>query len=516
MLRAFRPRCIRWCDCPVWIGLLVTVLMVTVLVGGASGQNVTLTILTINDVYEIVPVQGKGGFAGLMTLLQAERAKASHHLTTVNGDFLSPSLMSGLFKGAQMIDLFNALGVDVVVFGNHEFDFGPDIAKQRIAESQFPWLGTNVWGMDGQPFGGSLATLTRKVGPITIGLLGLLTPETAVLSSPGPTIQFTPVISTARVAVQTLKNAGADVIIALTHLTIAEDRELAKQVPEINLILGGHDHIPITWYEGNTLIHKSGYDAHYLGRIDLSIDKQITDKGPKVTVVPEWRMILNRGIEPDPSIAAKVAEYTARLDKELDQPIGKTDTVLDSRRSEVRTKETSMGDLIADAIREAVKAEAALTNGGGIRGDRLYEAGTTLTRKDILRELPFGNVVVLLEVSGADLLAALENGVSQVEDRAGRFPQVSGIHFVYDPRKPPGNRVVEATINGKPIDPKISYRIATSDYLYKGGDGYASLTRAKALIDPSGGTLMANVVMNYIAAREMIAPKVEGRIVTVQ
>jgi 2',3'-cyclic-nucleotide 2'-phosphodiesterase (5'-nucleotidase family) len=492
----------------------VVALVVAGLTLSAFAQSTTLTILTINDVYEIAPVRGKGGLAELMTLLKAERATASHHLTTVNGDFLSPSLMSGLFKGAQMIDLFNSLGVDVVTFGNHEFDFGPAITKQRIAESKFPWLGTNVWGPDNQPFGGAVATLTRAVGSLKIGLLGVITPETATLSSPGPDVQFTPAILTARAAVDTLKKEGVDVIIALTHLTIAEDRELAKQVPEIRVILGGHDHDPITWYEGDTFIHKSGYDAHYLGRIDLRIDKQMTDKDPKVTVLPSWRMIANSGVTPDPEVAAKVAQYTAKLDAELAQPVGKSVTALDSRRNEVRSKETTMGNLIADAIRDAVKADAGITNGGGIRGDRLYEAGTTLTRKDILQELPFGNVTVLLEVSGAELLAALENGVSQVEAKAGRFPQVSGINFVYDPKKPAGSRVVEAKINGKPVDPVARYRLATNDYLYKGGDGYASLTKGKAIIDASGGTLMATIVMNYIAAKGTVAPQVEGRIVT--
>ena len=247
----------------------------------ALGQSATLTLLTVNDVYEITPVQGKGGLAELMTLLRAERATATHHLTTVNGDFLSPSIMSALLKGAQMIALFNAMGVDAVVFGNHEFDFGPEVTLQRMAEAKFIWLGTNVLGPDGKPFGGALATMTRQVGPVTVGLFGLLTPETARMSSPGPTVTFTPVVPTAQTAVEALRQAGADVIIALTHLSIAEDRVLAQQVPGISVILGGHDHEPITWYEDDTLIHKAGSDAHYLGRIDLTMEKQATERGPR-------------------------------------------------------------------------------------------------------------------------------------------------------------------------------------------------------------------------------------------
>jgi 5'-nucleotidase/UDP-sugar diphosphatase len=211
-----------------------------------------------------------------------------------------------------------------------------------------------------------------------------------------------------------------------------------------------------------------------------------------------------------------VAQYTAVLDQELAQPVGQTQTVLNSQSNAVRTQETTMGDLIADALREALHADVALTNGGGIRGDRLYDAGSTLTRRDIRRELPFGSVGVLLVLSGADLLAALENGVSQVEARAGRFPQVSGLRLVYDPRKPVGGRVVEVQVGGKPLDPTATYRVVTNDYMLQGGDGYSSLSKGKVLIDASGGTLMATTVMDYIAAKGAVAPQIEGRIVARQ
>src|SRR5712692_6023623 len=153
----------------------IFLLLVATCPGPAQGQSATLTLLTMNYVYAIPPVQGKGGLAELMTLLRAERATATHHLTTVNGDFLSPSLMSSLFKGAQMVALFNALGVDAVVFGNHEFDLDPEVTQQRMAESAFAWLGTNVLGPDGKPFGGALATRTRQIGVITVVLFGVLT-----------------------------------------------------------------------------------------------------------------------------------------------------------------------------------------------------------------------------------------------------------------------------------------------------------------------------------------------------
>jgi 2',3'-cyclic-nucleotide 2'-phosphodiesterase (5'-nucleotidase family) len=507
-------RCITGTRYAVSIAALIVIIVLSIAL--AFGQSATLTLLTVNDVYEITPVQGQGGLAELMTLLRAERATATHHLTTVNGDFLSPSIMSALLKGTQMVALFNSLGIDVVVFGNHEFDFGPEVTQQRMAEAKFTWLGTNVLGPDGQPFGSALVTMTRQVGELAIGLFGLLTPETAKLSSPGPTVTFAPVVPTAKTAVQALRQAGADVIIALTHLGIAEDRALAQQVPGISVILGGHEHEPITWYEGGTLIHKSGYDAHYLGRIDLMMEKKITEKGPQVTVTPSWRMLANHGVTPEPDVAAEVAQYTARLDQELGQPLGQTQTALNSQTAEVRTRETTMGNLIADALREALQADVALVNGGGIRGNRLYEAGTTLTRRDILQELPFGNPGVLVELSGADLLAALENGVSQVENKAGRFPQISGLRLTYNPAKPAGRRVLDVQVGGKALDRTATYRVATNDFLLKGGDGYSSLSKGKVLIDASGGPLIATTVMRYITTRGPVAPQVEGRIVARQ
>jgi 2',3'-cyclic-nucleotide 2'-phosphodiesterase (5'-nucleotidase family) len=127
-------------------------------------------------------------------------------------------------------------------------------------------------------------------------------------------------------------------------------------------------------------------------------------------------------------------------------------------------------------------------------------------------ELPFGNVVVLIDLSGADLLAALENGVSEIEDVAGRFPQVSGMTFTFDPARPPGSRIVSVQVGGRPLDKERTYKVATNEYIYGGGDGYAALSRGKALIDASGGPLLTTMVIDYIARQGQIAPRLEGRI----
>jgi 5'-nucleotidase len=178
----------------------------------------------------------------------------------------------------------------------------------------------------------------------------------------------------------------------------------------------------------------------------------------------------------------------------------------------VRAQETAFANLMADAIREAVGADVALTNGGGIRADRTYEPGTVLTRRDIQSELPFGNKTILIEVSGADLRAALENGVSAVEDGGGRFPHVSGLTFSYDASKPAGERVTEILVGGAPLDETATFKLATNDFVGKGGDGYAMFIDKPRIIDANAGSLMAAQVIDHIAAAGSIAPAAEGRV----
>ncbi len=478
-----------------------------------AAQSVELTFLHVNDVYEISPKGGVGGLAPLMTLLKQERARAANSMTTLGGDLLSPSVMSGLLKGAQMIELFNALKFDAAVLGNHEFDFGPAVLRQRMKQSAFPWITSNVFEKDGKPFGGGTISAVKQVGDFKIGLFGLLTPETEFLANTAGEAAFKPVMETAKAMVADLKKQGAQVIIALTHLDFSEDRELASKVKGIDVILGGHDHDPLAAYENDTLIVKAGYDAQYLAVVDLKIEMRKGRRGPEVNILPVWRFATTAGVAADPEIAKLVAKYEDQLGKELDVPVGKTTVELVSKRGDVRTRETTMGNLIADAIRAGVKADIGFTNGGGIRGDRTYAAGTTLTRKDVLTELPFGNVTVLVEVSGADLRAALENGVSRVEDKAGRFPQVSGLKFTYDAKAAQGARVTDVTVGGKPLDAGAKYRVATTDYMWGGGDGYDTLNKGKTLVDASGATLMATSVMNYITAKGSVSPMLEDRIV---
>jgi 5'-nucleotidase / UDP-sugar diphosphatase len=477
-------------------------------VGPASAEPVRVTFLHLNDVYELVPETGKGGLAEAATLIHAQRARNINTIVTFGGDLLSPSFMSGLTQGSQMIDMLNGLGVDYATLGNHEFDFGPSVLRERMAESQFVWLTTSVREDDGKPFGGGSATAIRRVGPVTIGFFSLLSLDTASRSDPGAHVNFLQPLKVADEAVKALRAHGVDVVVALTHEPVADDRKLIQQVPGIDLVLGGDDHEPMTVEEQGVPIVKAGHDAEFLAVVDLSIDKQ----GGKVTVTAATHLQPTFGVKPNAKLAAKIKTYTDDFDRQLAQPLATVEGELDSRADVVRSAESSMADVIAEALRAGTEADIALLNGGGIRGDRVYSAGTLLTRKEIQRELPFANTAVVVELNGADILAALENGVSKFADKAGRFPQVAGLAFVFDPGKPVGKRIVKVTIASKDIDPKKVYKVATNGFMAGGGDGYAMLTKAKKVDGADDGQLLTQIVADYLSARGKIAQKPDGRI----
>jgi 2',3'-cyclic-nucleotide 2'-phosphodiesterase (5'-nucleotidase family) len=299
--------------------------------------------------------------------------------------------------------------------------------------------------------------------------------------------------------------------VALTHSGRAEDNEILAS-HAFDQILSGHDQDLLAQYDGRTVMAESYEQADYVIAIDFAVDVEEKDGTRSLTWHPDFRIIDTATVTPDTETQAKIDELNAELGKELAVAIGATATPLDSRRATVRTGEAAIGNLIADASRAAVGADIAITNGGGIRGNKEYPAGSKLTRGDVLTELPFGNKNVKVEITGQAIQAALENGVSQVEKVAGRFPQVSGLAFTYDPAKPAGQRVTSVTIAGAPLDPSRTYTLATNDYMLGGGDGYTALKDARIILNARDAKLLANDVMVYIRDKGEIAPKLEGRI----
>ena len=491
-------------------GLLMGLVAFTPLTAMAD-ETATIRFILIGDLYELPPEKGRGGYAKLASVVRQEKVGEKHSYFVHAGDAYSPSLLSSMDKGKSTVDMLNAVGVDYMVLGNHEWDFGPEIARKRIWESNFPILASNARDKDGLPIDGTVRTAMVNVGPFRVGIMGLITPNTKVLASP-KTDTFLSVVDTAAALSKELKGQGANLIVALAHLDYVEDMELF-QSGLVDVLLSGHDHYHIFFDNGKAVWMDSGEDAEKVGVIDVHM-KSFMKRGKKrFDWEADMRFVDTINIPEDAAIAAKVKSYEDLLSKELDIEIGKTTTELDSRKKTVRTEEAAIGNLIADAMRDGVDADIGIANGGGIRAKKIYEPGTMLKRRDILSELPFGNVVVKLELTGAQVREALENGVSKVESNAGRFPQVSGVSFIYNPKAKAGSRIISVKVGNNPLNKSGTYTVATNNYAAGGGDGYSVFKKGKVLIDASGGTLLAGMVMNYIKAKGSVSPKVEGRIV---
>lgn len=478
--------------------------------GTALAQEaVTIRFVQTNDIDRMGPEKGRGGFARLATVIKEEKAKGNAFFIHA-GDTLSPSLLSGFDKGAHIIDILNRMGVDAMAPGNHEFDLGPDAFRARMAEAKFDVLATNIIDGDGLPANTKPEKMVEVQG-VKIGFFGLTTEDTPIASSPG-NIKFASTIDTARSKAKDLRAKGADIVVAIAHTPLEVDMIIARSAG-VDVIIGGHDEHLLAFYDGKVAVSEAESQGNYINIVELAVTKAQKDGKTTVTWMPNFRIIDSATVKPDPEIEAVVKGYEDKLSKELDIEIGVTETPLDSRRATVRGGEAAMGNLIADALKAAVAADVAITNGGGIRADKQYQAGQKLTRRDILSEMPFGNTTVLLEVKGEQIKAALENGVSQVRELGGRFPQVSGITAEIDVKEPVGSRVKSVMINGQPLDPAKTYRLATNDFMARGGDGYRTFTDAKSLIDVSASQLMASQVIEYINKAGKVAPKVEGRVV---
>ena len=476
--------------------------------GAGFLKGAQLTILQLNDVYETAPVDGRGGLARVATLKQNLARAGETPLLVIAGDFLSSSVASSVFKGEQMIAGFNAMGLDLATLGNHEFDFGKDVLLRRMAESKFQYVIANILDdATGRPVGGAATHLVRTFNGLKVGFFGLCLIEEQIGPDKRRGLRFLDPIAEAGRAVAALRAEGAQVIVALTHLSYAQDRELARRYPDIAVIVGGHEHFPISAFVGSTLISKAGSDAKQVARIDLRQDASGLER--HLTLVP-----IDSTLRDEPTTAAVAAEYEARLGKELDTVIGATDVPLETESRRTRSGESNAGNLVADAMRADTRAEIAILNSGSIRGDRAFPPGP-LTRRTLLAMQPFGNKLCEIEVRGATVLRALNAAASELPAPSGRFPQVSGIAFTVDMKRAAGDRVTGVRVGGQPLLPERTYTLALPDYLLEGGDGYDMFAGQTVRIAPSAGKLIVTAVEDYVAARRTIAPRVEGRITIV-
>jgi 5'-nucleotidase len=473
---------------------------------GSPRADSALTLLQINDVYSTTPVGDAGGLARVATLKRRLAAAGRTPFLVLAGDFLSSSVASTVFKGEQMIAALNAAGLDMATLGNHEFDFGVDVLIQRMAEARWQWVVSNVVDIQtGKPIGGAAPYVVRTFGTLKVGFIGLCLTSEGISRDKLARIRLIDPLVAAATYLPMLKAARVDVVVAVTHLTFADDRALAERFPQIDVIIGGHEHFPITATENRTLISKAGSDAKFVARID--VNRRRTGGVERFyELVP-----ITNALPDDPSAAAVIAAYDARLGPELDVAVGTSAVPLDGVSQRLRSSETNLGNLVADAVRADTGAQIAIVNSGGIRGDRVIGAGV-LPRRTLVEIHPFGNVVCEVAVTGRTILAALNSGVSRLPAAAGQFPQVSGLTMRVDPRAAPGSRVSEVRVNGEPLDPGRTYTVAIPDYVLRGGDEYTMFEGARVLISPESGNTMVAALEKYVTEHRDLAPAVDGRI----
>jgi len=504
----------------------------------AQAAALDVTILFTNDTHAHLD-----NVARRWTTIQQVRAETEHSILLDAGDVFSGTLYFNQYLGQADLEFMNLMGYDAMVPGNHEFDKGPGPLAEFVKNAEFPIVSANVdyseepalsglvnENVAANAKGGAIYPATAlDVGGERIAVFGLTTPDTAFLANPGDHIDFLDAVDTARETVASLAAQGYDKIVALTHLGYDKDVALAEAVEGIDIIIGGHSHTRLdeaTVVRGDgepTLIAQTGEYGQRLGRLDASFD----DNG----VLTAWEYELididaqNEAgeylIAADEAFAARLAELAAPIEELKAQVVGKTSVALEGSRTQVRRGETNLGNLVADGVLEAARsagATIAITNGGGIRAS--IPAGD-VSLGDVLTVMPFGNTMVTLDLTGAEIVAALENGVSAVEEQAGRFPQVAGLKFAYDLSKPAGERVVDVRVRGEngayaPIDPAATYTVATNAYMADGGDNYQVFKKAK---DEGRITeLFAvdyDVFSAYLQSHGTVSPTLEGRIARV-
>jgi 5'-nucleotidase/UDP-sugar diphosphatase len=508
----------------------------------------TLHILHINDLHSrIQPINrfdstcpaeddaaGEcfGGVARVATAintLRDELTAAGENVIVLDaGDQFQGSLMYTTYKGDVEAEFMQAIGFDAMAVGNHEFDDGPDNFIRFLQVVDFPVLSGNLDLSQNDALDAEVEdTIVLDVNGVQVGIVSALATDTAETSSPGPTVIFQAEIDAIQNDVDALTEQGVDIIIALTHVGLPADMRIAEAVTGLDVIVGGHSHTYLsandpdragaypTWISNPDgamvpIVQAYAY-SKYLGHLEVTFD----DAG-NVVYADGNTMLLDASVTPDPEIAARVAELAGPIEEAMAEVIGETSEFIEGSREVCRAMECPMGNLVADAMLDRVRdqgIDVAIQNGGGLRASI---DGGPITMGEVLTVLPFQNTVATFQLTGAQIVEALENGVSQVEDGAGRFPQVAGMRYVWNAGAEPGSRIVSVEVEGadgsfSAIDPEAVYGVVSNNYMRSGGDGYAVFA-AYGQNAYDFGPGLEQVVADYIGANAPYAPYTDGRI----
>ena len=452
----------------------------------------TVRFLSVNDVY--VADTLRDGSAGLARLpaLRARVGDGFPVLFVLAGDVLSPSLLSKWYGGRQMVEAFDTAGLQYATFGNHEFELGRDVLLARIRESRFRWISSNCGLADGAPFPGVRPWDTVTVQGVRVGLFAL-----TLLGAYRGYVRCGDPDSAAHAAVAALRAAGARLVVGITHQTVSADSALLAREPEIDLILGGHEH---DWHHvsvGGRLVVKADANARtaqsVVMRLDSAgwtararldtVDARLPMDSATARVVRRWRDSLVTRLGPERVVGTAVAP-------------------LEGRDIVSRFRESSLGDLVTDAMRAGTGADAAIINSGTMRIDDVIAAGP-VTNYQLESIFLFADEthVVTFSITGARLRAILEHAVSDGIWGHGGFLQVSGFSFAYDPARPSGERILSPIrmTGGRVLQPEETIRLAFDAYpACEGGDGYQIPEAALACRDSATAPRAVDLLARYI------------------
>lgn len=481
-----------------WLYLLILCLLGTALNLNADAGAVQVLLLHTNDIHgRLLPDKDgatpAGGLSKLSAIIKNLKNKSGGNTITLDaGDFAQGTMESNYFHGEPVIKYFNSCGYDALELGNHDFDWGVNRLRETLKNARFAILGANIQAKNEKypPF--LKPYLIKEIQGVKIAIIGVITPQTPTITKLGSTggLIFLSPEEAVKPLIAKLKKQGVKTFIVLSHCGIDQDEKLAAQVPEIDLIVGGHSH---TWLKtpvkvGKTFILQAYCYTRALGRINLSIDKN-SGKILRLTPQDTTLAVASSKVSPDKNIAAMLQTYLAIVQKLKAAPCGKTLIALD-REAAWDGEDSSLGNLITDALREATQAQAAIYNLGGIRND--LSAGP-ISYGEIFSILPFDDNTVLARIRGRELKQILEQSL---RDEAAAL-QVSGLTLEYNPQAAYGSKITRLEIAGSPLNPSREYSLATTEFLLGGGDGYDFSKAVKTAEFPFPRDLIAQYLKNH-------------------
>ncbi|ESO03811.1 hypothetical protein HELRODRAFT_80178 [Helobdella robusta] len=470
-----------------------------------------LYLIHFNDVYNVESRKQEpvGGAARFTT--------AIHHLQHLNplilfsGDIFNPSSMSTITKGRQMVPIMNRLNIHYSLFGNHDFDHGMDVLDELVQGTNCRWLMSNALdATTEQPFGNGIVSDLFEWNGVNVGLIGLVERDwiDCLATFDPEDVEVLDFVEEGRTLALELLDQGADIVIALTHMRWPNDIKLAEQVPEISLVLGGHDHDFTFKKMKDNYILKSGTDFREFSLLTLTFE------GSKFKDIEVQKIEVTSNIEEDQVVRNIVEDYSREMAKKLDEVLGVVEVDLDGLFSSVRTKETNLGNFLTDIMLAATEANIAFLNSGTIRSDTIHPRGEFKLR-DLVSIIPMVEPLVVLKINGCGVLEALENSVSKYPSLEGRFAQVSGVTFGFDPKKPPGHRIDprHVKVQGEYLVLDKEYKLVTKAYLAEGKDGYDVFKRAEKLTDPDDGQSISTEVQNHFHSVKVLKGEVRPKFV---